>query len=679
MNLYVFLGYAAAVIQTILAVVVIAKNPKRKENRLFCVLLLLFVAWNIGEIIIFYKGVNPNTIKIMLTPAILLTYVFCIFTAVFPEPQPDAHIIKTNKNTFLFSLPALYLLILLFTDNLFASYEKIADGFSIVFGKNEFVIKGIVIGYLLLSLLTLSKSNKKTQTHTQSLRLKYTFAAMLLPVAAGSITIALSKFFLGGQTIYGLGLFPVLGIIMSLILTYTMLRYNLMEIDIIFSIGLVYTLTTAALAGCMELIQELMQNILNSSDGWAKVVTILVIAAIFSPIKDALTALVDKFFGKKSFDSAQVMQKTLEKLRNQSDIDKMLNSFVNEIVYITEASSIEFIKPNQYAQKELSNFPEKQYDIDAIIFNYNNLDDKANEEKAISLKENDVKLYYPIAGANNYYGNLLIGVKKTKVPYTEAETNLISGLANELPHIIENIKMINQILEQEKSAQEIKIADNLLKTIAHVPGVDFVQNYSIVSYVTLAHGIKGDMIDLNNNEKNRYIAIFDAFHSGIKAVLTLNIAYSVFRTTEDNDDKFLKSHNLLKTFSEQELCFAATLISFDNSLLHIRNFGNPAPLFIANNSVQPLKELTNSPIGIEKEFTQKTATVTLKDNNLLFCSTNGLYKAFEQFKGISLESFLDKQNFVNAQECRDAISQAITAHISEGFSDDITFIVVGLK
>lgn len=679
MNLHVFLGYAAAVIQTILALVVIAKRPKRIENRLFCLLLLLFVAWNIGEIVIFYEGVTSNNIKILLTPAILLSYVFCIFTAVFPEPQPDAHIIKSPKNSFLFALPALYLLILLFTDNFFASYETIADGFTIVFGKNEFVIKGIIIGYLLLSLLTLSKSNKNTQTPTQSLRLKYTFAAMLLPIAAGSITIALSKFFLGGQTIYGLGLFPVLGIIMSFILTYTMLRYNLMEIDLIFSIGLVYTLTTAALAGCMELVQELMQNVLDSSDGWAKVVTILVIAAIFSPIKDALTKLVDKFFGRKDFDAAQVMQKALEKLRNQSDSDKMLKCFINEINYITGASSIEFIKPNQDSKRELDNFPENQYDIDAIIFNYNTLDDKTNEKKAIFLKENDIKLYYPIAAANNYYGNILIGAKKTKVPYTKAEINLISGLANELPHIIENIKMISQILEQEKSAQEISIAENLLKTIAHVPGTNFIDNHSIASYVNLTHGIKGDMIDLNSDENNKYIAIFDAFHSGIKAVLTLNIAYSVFRTTQDNDKKFIKSHELLKTFSEQDLCFAATLLSFDKDSIIVRNLGNPVPLIIANNSVQPLKELTSSPIGIKNELNQNKIAVTLNDNNLLFCSTNGLYKVFEQFKGVSLESFLEKQNFENAQDCKNTISQAIATHVSEGFSDDITFIVVGLK
>jgi len=50
---------------------------------------------------------------------------------------------------------------------------------------------------------------------------------------------------------------------MSSILSYTMLKYNLMEIDLIFSIGLVYTLLTAILAGAMELFQELMQDLLN--------------------------------------------------------------------------------------------------------------------------------------------------------------------------------------------------------------------------------------------------------------------------------------------------------------------------------------------------------------------------------------------------------------------------------
>ena len=172
-------------------------------------------------------------------------------------------------------------------------------------------------------------------------RLRYTFTAMLLPVAAGSITIALSRWFMGVGTVYTFGLFPVLSIIMSIILSYTMLRYNLMEIDLIFSIGLVYTLLTAILAGCMERMQELLQSILDVSDLSTKILSILVIAGIFSPLKEMLIRLVDRFFGRQSFDSAKVMQTILAELRRQPDQARMLARFTGELQLVLDFTAAE--------------------------------------------------------------------------------------------------------------------------------------------------------------------------------------------------------------------------------------------------------------------------------------------------------------------------------------------------
>ncbi|EKD81646.1 MAG: hypothetical protein ACD_39C01713G0004, partial [uncultured bacterium] len=333
-----FLGVCAIIVQAILAFVVIAKDPGHTQNRLFSLQLLLFCLWSGAELYLIYHGVDATGIKLLFTPAILLAYFFCIFTAIYPEHQPEASIIKNRSHLVVFFLPAAALLYFLWAGHLVKGFETIAAGFSIDLGRFEFIVKGVVIGYLFLALSTLSNSSKRAETTIQIRRLRYTFAAMLLPVAAGSIIIALSKWFIGGATMYSFGLFPVLSIIMSMILAYTMLRYNLMEIDLIFSTGLVYTLLTAIMAGVMELFQELMQNILNFSDLWSKIIAILIIAAIFSPVKELLIKLVDKFFGRQTFDSATVMQTILAELRKMPDENKLFTRFLSELNLVLDFS-----------------------------------------------------------------------------------------------------------------------------------------------------------------------------------------------------------------------------------------------------------------------------------------------------------------------------------------------------
>ena len=193
MNFPAFLGICAIAIQSVLALVVMAKDPRKSENRLFSLQLLLFCAWSGAELYLIFHGVDSFGIKLLFTPAFLLTYVFCIFTAVYPEHQPEASIIKSRKHLVGYFLPAAALLYFLWTDRLINDFASLADGFSLDLGRFEFIVKGVLIAYLFLSLSTLSNSRKKAETNIQIRRLRYTFAAMLLPVAAGSIAIAFSK------------------------------------------------------------------------------------------------------------------------------------------------------------------------------------------------------------------------------------------------------------------------------------------------------------------------------------------------------------------------------------------------------------------------------------------------------------------------------------------------------
>jgi len=676
MKLPAFLSIASAVIQIILAVMVLVRNTDRRENRLFSLLLLLFTFWNLAELYLIFKGISQFGLQLLFTPGILLGYFFCIFTAIYPEPQPEAIIFRNRQTPALLFLPALLLLVLLWSGRLISSFEPISDGVSLAFGSNEFLLKGVIIFYLFLSLSTLSKSRQKAETTTQIRRLRYTFTAMLLPVAAGSITIALSRWFMGVGTVYTFGLFPVLSIIMSIILSYTMLRYNLMEIDLIFSIGLVYTLLTAILAGCMELMQELLQSILDVSDLSTKILSILVIAGIFSPLKEMLISLVDRFFGRQSFDAAKVMQTVLAELRRQPDQARMLARFVGELQLILDFSTAETMAVSMGAPA--INFPELPdglNEIDGIIHHFGQTGDEKHGQVARELRQKDFRHYFPFRTEEEFFGCLLVGPKNTRVPYTEAEINLVTGLANEIPHIIQNLQMIDRLLQQEKISQEISLAAGMLKAISAKTGIGSFAGLKICSFASLAGEIKGDMIDICEESGNSYIGVLDAFHHGIQAVLTLNLVFSVFRTIPDHDSKIATTDRLLRHFAGQNLCSALTLLTLEKGEFKLRNCGNPPPLLISEGKVTELPIGGSKPVGVAAE--PATCDIMLQQNDLLLISTNGLFKAFKELRGVALPDYLAAAAPKGVEDCHRLLSAEIEPFIRKRYSDDITFIIAG--
>ncbi|GAB1353639.1 hypothetical protein MASR1M12_23770 [Erysipelotrichia bacterium] len=676
MKLTAFLSAASAVIQMILAVMVLVRNTGRRENRLFSLLLLLFTAWSLAELYLNFNGIDKFGLQLLFTPGILLGYFFCVFTAIYPEPQPEALIFRNRWAPALLFLPALLLLALLWSGRLISSFEPISDGVSLAFGSNEFLLKGVIILYLFLSLSTLSKSRQKAETTTQMRRLRYTFTAMLLPVAAGSITIALSRWFMGVGTVYTFGLFPVLSIIMSIILSYTMLRYNLMEIDLIFSIGLVYTLLTAILAGCMELMQELLQSILDVSDLSTKILSILVIAGIFSPLKEMLIRLVDRFFGRQSFDSAKVMQTILAELRRQPDQARMLARFTGELQLVLDFTAAETMAVSMGAPAiNFPGLPEGLNEVDGIIHHFGQAGDEKHGQIARELRQKDFRHYFPFRTEEEFFGCLLLGPKSTRVPYTEAELNLVAGLANEVPHIIQNLQMIDRLLQQEKASQEISLAAGMLRAISAKTGNSSFAGLKICSFASLAGEIKGDMIDICEEPENSYLSVFDAFHQGIQAVLTLNLVFSVFRTVSDHSSKIATADRLLRHFAGQNLCSAATVLTCEGSGFRLRNCGNPPPILISGEKISELPAGGSKPVGVAAE--PATCDIMLQQGELLLISTNGLFKAFKELRGVALTDFLATAAPKGVEECHRILTAEIEPFIRKRYSDDITFIIAG--
>jgi hypothetical protein len=135
--------------------------------------------------------------------------------------------------------------------------------------------------------------------------------------------------------------------VLSLILipvtwAYAILRYRLMDVDIIFQQGYVYTLATLVVLG---IFYGLIFSFTRPEDlSPAAIVGLIVFATfIFQPIRDWLQEQLDRyFFYKDRYDYRRTLIEFAKELSSETNLDEMLRSVADRLVHTLSIQHVAF-------------------------------------------------------------------------------------------------------------------------------------------------------------------------------------------------------------------------------------------------------------------------------------------------------------------------------------------------
>lgn len=126
---------------------------------------------------------------------------------------------------------------------------------------------------------------------------------------------------------------------------FAIVRYRLWDIDIIIRRTLVYSLVTLVLAliyfSSVVLLQRVFTAVTNQESPLAIVISTLVIAALFNPLRQYVQTFVDRRFYRQKYNAQQVLTRFAHTARDVTDIELLRDELVQVVTETLQPESLE--------------------------------------------------------------------------------------------------------------------------------------------------------------------------------------------------------------------------------------------------------------------------------------------------------------------------------------------------
>ena len=124
-------------------------------------------------------------------------------------------------------------------------------------------------------------------------------------------------------------------VVLPLTFSWAIVRYRLMDVDLIFKRGVTYTLATASLVGLYFVLvafaAELVNRRLPSAGPYGLIGAIIITSALFDPVKRIIQERVDRLFDRKRYDYRRTLIDFGRSLSTQTDLDRLLSEIVSRL------------------------------------------------------------------------------------------------------------------------------------------------------------------------------------------------------------------------------------------------------------------------------------------------------------------------------------------------------------
>jgi len=506
MNVYALPAALALAINLTLCLVVFFDNPKGVVNRVFTLLILSFVGWNAGELIMINSDQHSMAligVKIIFAGVFLFPVFFLHFSYVFP--QKFTRFFDGWRSTLLYAGPVILLIpfvLLLQVD--IGRVLQIGSIFYYVFtfkGPLEshvlaWVLSLIGLGYFSWGVLNFILSYGQTKIARQRLQILYLLVGICSMFIIGLVLHVANYFFELGYSFFFVA--SLYSLLISFFFALAIVKYRLVDIHFIIRGGILYSILTGLVLVIYVLLIKNVCDILANKFGTTSLlvesVFILVLVFLLRPLERRVEEFIDRFFYRDRYlfqlkffeftrtllnilDLQTLSRATVEFISQALVVNKVgiwtldveadsyrmtsQTGFLEERPFAEESPFIAYLKKSQRAVEleYLKNYYPLQADVKEMMIEH-------------------IALGIPFQWEEGLLGFLLVGDKRNGKNFTIMEIEALEALAPAMAMAIsrallyQNLKRKDlQMMQSEKLAALGEMAASFVHGIRNPLGI----------------------------------------------------------------------------------------------------------------------------------------------------------------------------------------------------------------
>ena len=445
-----------AIIFGALELIVVQSKPRTRLQRIFQIYLLAMFFWSVSAFMTLSGWVEVLVwFRIMTAAPVLMTVaVFYFVEALFGLRRSWAPLV------FAFGLCTVP--ISLFTPFLIKTATLEAGKLHYEFGPLLYFVAILGYGLNFFNVAELASGYARTSDTNQRNRFLYLLLALSITVLATLINFT------------EWGKYPIdiaANAISAILIAYAILRHKLLDIQIVFRLGLLYSITTAILGLIYFLVITLTLNVVEAFSGGRifllSAIVAFLTAVIISPLRETAQSWIDRLFYRERYNASLMLQRlsqTTASLLNLDKITQIVLSDLVETMHIGHAAI--FLKRNTdnnfylHTEKGAPKIPALEFShnhpiikwishqnqiLSKNVLNVNPIFRAMWKNELDYLNEFPAHLLIPLNSKGELVGFIIVGSKRSGQSYSHDDEVALSTLANQTAVIIENARLYEDL------------------------------------------------------------------------------------------------------------------------------------------------------------------------------------------------------------------------------------------
>lgn len=517
-----------------------------------------------------------------------------------------------------------------------------------------FVLLG---GYILLTMVSLVRFYFRT---TEQIRRQITFIVFgaIASILLSALIPVIQMFWTGTVTpsMLRLLLFPLL--LIPLTCGYAILKHRMLDVELIIRKGLLYSALTLLLGGTavglILLVTSLFQGLVASTDPLVVTPITLGIAATFIPVRNRVQLLIDRRFFREKIDYRVTFSRLANQLPSVRDFEAVTRHLVDTVDTTLHLNRTLLLQPAAdgafqvaYATPERSDtgaitlpaghpFLTRLETQDALLYIADDRVARSLPAEAVQQAEAwGLELFIALRTQDRLIGVLALGPKRSELPFSTDDRELLSSLAGPAALALENARLYAEAVDSERLSLELEVAHQMQVSLLPV-AMPVVEGYELAGLCHPAAEVGGDHYGfhwLDADHTKLAILVADVSGKQMQAAMTMmRLAELLYYETQRHTEAaaLLSGLNraMVGRFGRRTFVTACVaVLDLRAHTVSVANAGHPPAFCVAIEGVVEEIDVTGYPLGWKRDVVYEAKTVILAAGDTLVLHTDGLYEA----------------------------------------------------